>query len=143
MPILLKATKALTDRMPKVISPGAHAAIDYATAGAFLLGSFLFWKRHRAAAISAMLCGFSEVLVAAVTDYPGGMVPQISFETHGRLDVGLSLFTATLPEFMNFDDTSQARFFGMQALGMAAVAGLTDFTGTGERKQLKKIEKVA
>jgi len=47
----------------------------------------------------------------------------------------------TMPTFLGFEETSQARFFSMQAIGMAAVAGLTDFTGTGERKQLKKLEK--
>ena len=100
-------------------------------------------NRHRAAAVSAMICGWSELLVAMMTDYPGGLVREMTFETHGRIDVGLALFAATLPEFMNFDDAKEARLFQLQALGMAATTGLTDFTGTGERKQLKRIEKVA
>ena len=37
MPMLTSATNVLTRRMPKVISPKAHAVVDYLTAGAFLL----------------------------------------------------------------------------------------------------------
>jgi hypothetical protein len=41
MPMLTSATHMLTKRMPKVISPRAHAFVDYITAGAFLLtGAF-------------------------------------------------------------------------------------------------------
>jgi hypothetical protein len=143
MPFLVKATKAATDRLPKIVSPRAHAAIDYATAGAFLLSSLLLWRRHRPAAVSAMICGGSELLVAALTDYPGGIVREISFPAHGRIDVGLAMFAATVPEFMNFADDPAARLFDMQALVMAAATGLTDFTGTGETKQLARIEEEA
>lgn len=140
MPLLLKAAKAITDRLPKVISPGAHAAIDYGTAATFLAMSAVYWRRHRPAAVSAMICGLSESLVAMMTDYPGGL---LSLEAHARIDVGLALLTATIPEFMKFEDRHEARFFNLQALAMASVAGLTDFKRTGERKQLQKTERAA
>jgi hypothetical protein len=143
MAMLVKVTKSLTDRLPKLISPGVHAVIDYATATAFLVAAFAFWKRNPPAGISAMLASGSEFLLSAMTDYPGGLTRDIDFPAHGRIDVGLTLLTATLPTLMNFSDKPEARFFNMQAIGMAAVAGLTDFTGTGERKQLKKLEKAA
>jgi len=82
-------------------------------------------------------------LLSAITDYPGGITRQVSFRTHGRIDGGLALLTASLPEFMNFSDTPQARLFDMQAIGIAATAGLTDFTGTGETKQLARLERTA
>ncbi len=140
MPLLTKATKAVTDRLPKVISPRAHAVLDYATAAVFLGASVAFWKRNRPAALSAILCGGSQLLLATMTDYPGGLVRSVSFETHGRMDGGFALLAATLPELMKFADSQQARFFDLQAVNIAATAGLTDFMGPGERKQLKKLE---
>lgn len=140
MPLLTKATKSLTDRLPPVISPGAHAVIDYAVAGVFLVSSLAFWKRNRPAAVAAMICGGSELLLAAMTDYPGGIVPDMSFRTHGRIDSGMPLLVASLPEFLNFTHTKQSRLFDAQAIAMAATAGLTDFEGTGKSKQLARLE---
>ena len=51
MAILNMGVKAVTNRLPKVISPTTHAIIDYATAGAFFVGAALFWKNHKRAAI--------------------------------------------------------------------------------------------
>lgn len=140
MPFLTAATKTIADRLPPVISPRLHAIIDYATAGTFLLSSWAFWKRNRTAAMAAMIAGGSQLLLAAMTDYPGGLVRDMPFRTHGRIDSGLPLFVATLPEFLHFEDTKQARLFQAQAIGMAAAAGLTDFEGTGRSKQLARLE---
>ena len=101
MPILANATKAVTDRMPKVISPGVHAIIDYATAGTFFAMGALFWSRNKRAAVSS------------------------------------------LPGLMQFTDEAEARFFGMQAIAMAGVTGLTDFEGSGRTRQLKRLQKKA
>lgn len=143
MALLLKATKAITDRLPSVISPGVHAIIDYATAGVLFAGAAYMWRQHRPAAVAALVTGIAETTVAALTDYPGGVVRKIPFETHGRIDVGLTLMTATMPEFLRFDDAKEARLFDIISVQMAAVAGLTDFTGSGEAKQLQRLEKQA
>ena len=51
------ATRAVTERLPKVIKPKAHAVLDYVMAGTLItLGAF-FWKRNKRAAIGAMACG--------------------------------------------------------------------------------------
>jgi hypothetical protein len=143
VPVLLKATKAVTDRLPKVISPGAHAVIDYAVAGMFFAGAALLWKQHRPAAVSALVCGLAETSVAVLTDYPGGVVKKISFPVHGRIDVGFTLLTAALPEFMKFEDVRESRFFDVLSIAMAGAAGLTDFTGSGETGQLSRIHEGA
>ena len=48
-----------------------------------------------------------------------------------------------MPSMMRFSDESESRFFHMQGLAMAAVTGLTDFTGTGERNQRERIDERA
>lgn len=143
MPLLDKAAKGVADRLPSVISPKTHAIIDYATAAVFLAASGLLWRKNRPAALAGLICGGSELLISLLTDYPGGVAKSISFPQHGRIDAGLAGMAGTIPAFLGFAETPQARFFRMQAVTKALAAGLTDFTGTGERKQLKKLEKRA
>ena len=141
MPFLDKAARGIADRLPTVISPRTHAVIDYATAGTFLAMGGLLWRKNRRAALASLICGGSELLTSVLTDYPGGVTKAISFPLHGRIDAGLATMVGTMPNFLGFDDTAQSRFFRLQAIGIAAVTGLTDFTGTGERRQVKKIQR--
>ena len=127
MPMLTSATNMLTKRMPKVISPKAHAVVDYITAGTFLLTGAFSWSRNKRAAMAAFVCGGAELATALLTDYPGGVKKVISFRNHGRIDIGLAAMTATMPEFMGFRHDRQKNFFLAQAGMMTAVTNLTDF----------------
>jgi hypothetical protein len=143
MPVLEQATKWATNRMPKVINPRVHAIIDYATAASFFAMAALFWRRNKSAAISCIVCGGAETLTAMLTDYPGGVTDAISFETHGRIDFGMSGMVSSMPNLLRFSDENESTFFRMQGLAMAAVTGLTDFTGTGERHQRERLDERA
>jgi len=138
MALLHTGITALTNRMPKVISPKAHAIIDYATAGSFLLTGALLWKRNRRAAIGSMVCGIMEAQTAMITDFPGGITPLISFETHGKIDAGFAGFVGTLPSLLAFGDEPEANFFRGQALAIAAVTGLTDFDQSGRSRNQRR-----
>jgi hypothetical protein len=140
MPILDQAVKVAANRMPKVINPTAHAIVDYAMAASFFGMAAFFWRRNKRAAVSALICGAAETVTALCTDYPGGVVDEISFETHGAIDFGLSGMVASLPDMLRFSDEPESRFFRIQGLALAAVAGLTDFTGSGEGGQLKDLD---
>jgi hypothetical protein len=48
MPVIQKGVAALANRLPKVISPKAHAIIDYVTIGSFGLLAYLFWRKTNA-----------------------------------------------------------------------------------------------
>jgi hypothetical protein len=143
MPILDQVAKWTTNKMPKVINPTAHAIIDYATAASFFGMAAFFWRRNKRAAVGALVCGAAETITALCTDYPGGVVEEISFETHGTIDFGLSGMVASLPDMLRFSDEPESKFFRMQGLALATITGLTDFTGTGEGGQLKEIERRA
>jgi hypothetical protein len=143
MPLLEKATMWATNKMPKVINPTVHAIIDYGTAATFFAMAALFWRRNKRAAISSLVCGGAETVTAMLTDYPGGVTDAISFETHGRIDFGMSGLISSMPNLMRFSDDNESTFFRMQGLAMAAVTGLTDFTGTGERKQRERLDERA
>lgn len=141
MPILVQATQWATDKMPKAISPKAHAIVDYAVAASFFGMAGLFWRRDKRAAVSCLVCGAAETLTALLTDYPGGVSRALSFEAHGAIDFGLVGLVASVPGLMRFSDKPESRFFRLQGMAMAAVTGLTDFTGTGEAKQFETVQK--
>ena len=143
MPLLDQAAKWTTNKMPKVIAPKAHAIIDYAMAASFFGMAAFFWRRNKRAAVSALVCGAAETITALCTDYPGGIVDEISFETHGAIDFGLSGMVASMPDMLRFSHEPESRFFRMQGLALATITGFTDFTGSGEGGQLKELDERA
>ncbi|HTM42961.1 MAG TPA: hypothetical protein VL177_18720 [Terriglobales bacterium] len=118
--------RALSNRLPKVISPKTHAIIDYATAGGFFLMTGLMWKRHKRAAIAALACGINEVTNSMLTDYPGGVAGVISLPTHLKIDSGFAGVVAALPNLLGFTDEWPALYFRSQGMAIAATAGMTD-----------------
>jgi hypothetical protein len=138
MPVLQKGVAALANRMPKVISPKAHAIIDYATIGTwFTLGAWM-WGRNKRAAISALVCGGAELATTLMTDFPGGVTDTISFPTHGKIDMGLAATASALPNFMAFDDEDEAKWFRIMGLNITAVGAMTDFSRGRSRTRRRR-----
>ena len=144
MPMFDASVRMLSDRMPKVISPKAHAIIDYATAGSFFAMGAYLWKRSRRAAVASLICGAAEVATATVTDYPGGVRPYISFEQHAKIDSMMSGIVTTMPNMLFFANHPSAQFFRGQGVAMAAITGMTDFEDLpGTRRQKRDLEEAA
>jgi hypothetical protein len=141
MPLLHQAARFATNKMPKVINPTAHAIIDYAMAATFFGMAAFFWRRNKRAAVSALICGVAETVTSLCTDYPGGVVDEISFETHGGIDFGLSGMVASLPGMLRFSDRPESKFFTVQGTALAAITGLTDFTGSGRGGQMEELNR--
>ncbi len=133
MPVLQKGVAAVANRMPKIISPKAHAIIDYATIGTwFALGAWM-WRRNKRAAISAMVCGGSELATTLITDFPGGVADVISLPTHLKIDLGLAATATALPDFMGFEGEDEAKWFRIMGLNITAVGAMTNTRrGRGE-----------
>jgi hypothetical protein len=143
MPILEQTTRWATNKMPKVITPAAHAVIDYAMAASFFTMAAIFWRRNKQAAISCLVCGGAETVTSLLTDYPGGITDALSFEAHGRIDFGMSGLISSMPNLLRFSDERESSFFRLEGIAMAAVTGLTDFTGTGKAHQLEQMDQGA
>ncbi|MBV8207280.1 MAG: hypothetical protein JO041_10840 [Acidobacteria bacterium] len=143
MALLDTSVRALSNRLPKVITPKTHAIIDYATAGSFFLATGLFWNRNRRAALAAMACGIAETTVAMLTDYPGGLFRVMDFPTHGKVDAGMAAGLETLPKFLNLG--ASGWFFRAQGLSIGATTGLTDFGGASqeERGRSRRMRNIA
>lgn len=126
MPMMNTVAGAVSKRLPKVVSPKAHAIIDYITAGSFLLAGMLFWKRNKRAALGALVCAGADLTLSLLTDYPGGVASVISFPTHCKIDLGLAAMAAEMPRFMKFEDDAEKKFFLMQGAGIITITNLTD-----------------
>ncbi len=127
MALLQKGMALAAGRMPKMISPRVHSALDYAVAGSFLLMGALCWKRNRRAAIGSLLCGGATAAVSLLTDYPGGARKLIPYAMHGQIDTGLIAMTAAMPRLVNIENHREAKFFSRQALAKTAITAMTDF----------------
>jgi hypothetical protein len=132
--LMQKGVAALEHRMPKVLSPKQHAIADYITLGGLALMTALFWKRHKRAAMSALICAGAEAANTLLTDFPGGIANVISYRTHGRIDMGLAATCTALPNFMGFDDDPEAKYFRIVGLNITTVAALTDFETRRDRR---------
>ena len=135
MPILHNAIKLAVKPVPAVISPRAHSILDYITVGVFVAGATWFWRRNKRAAIAAGLCGAAKLAVSTMTAYPGGVRRTIRYSHRREIDLGFAALTATMPEFFDFDDEPQKRFFQVQGALAVAIAELTDFPGRAPRSK--------
>ena len=127
MALMQKGLALAAGRMPKMISPRVHSALDYAVAGSFLLFGALFWKRNRRAAVGSLLCGGATAAVSLLTDYSGRNGKPISYPVHGQIDTGLIAMTAAMPKLMSIEDKREARFFSRQALAKTAITAMSNF----------------
>lgn len=117
----------MTESVPKVIDPTAHAVLDYLTAGSFLAMGFAWMNRHSRASTLAFINGASVLAASLLTHYPGGVWRKLSFKTNGMLDVMQASMAATMPALMGFGSDPEAQFFHAQAALEAGVIAATDF----------------
>src|ERR1051326_1304431 len=139
MPLLQKSMRMVGPRLPKLLSPKAHAVADYSTAAVFFIAAALFWKENKRAAIASLICGSAEAAVASLTDYPGGIKKAIDFRLHREIDFGLSNMTAVISEYLEFEKDREKAFFRMQSLVIAGAAAVTDFDRGAEFRQKDKV----
>ena len=128
MPLVNKLTKLATKPIPRMLSPAAHAVADYIASGSFLIGVGYFWPRNKRAALAALVCGGAGLVLSLLTDYPGGIKKAIGFRTHRHIDFGLATMSAMMPEFMDFEDDSERKFFLGQGALITAANEVTQFS---------------
>ena len=138
MPISTKLTELATKPLPKVISPGVHAVIDWGTAAAFLTAGALLWRKNKRASLASYLCADLIGSLIFLTDCPGGVWKKISFETHGKIDPGVSALVASLPNLLGFSDERESKLFQGMGIGLAAVRSLTKFEEGSTNKETRR-----
>jgi hypothetical protein len=119
----------VTTRASRVISPRAHAVLDYGVAATFLTMGFRLLSTHRRAAALALINGGLVLGVSLLTDYPGGIWRKIPFRTHGMIDVGQAALAGFGPLLFGFARNPDAQFFYSQATSEIGVVAATDWEG--------------
>ncbi|HLJ29102.1 MAG TPA: hypothetical protein VKY85_20505 [Candidatus Angelobacter sp.] len=127
MPLVTKAVETVSNKLPKIISPRAHAIFDYAQMGIFIVMGAFFWKKNKRASVAAFCCAAAEATNVLLTDYPGGVKPVFSFETHGKIDAAMAGAVASLPNLLGFAGEPQAKHFRIRGGVMAGVTAMTRF----------------
>ena len=126
---------ALMNRVPKVISPTTHAVIDYAVVAYYFIAAGACWGGNKRAGISALASGAAVLGVSMFTDYWGDGRKPISFETHGKIDVGQGLAATLAPLLLGFADKPSASLFWGQAASDVAVLVMTYFEAADRESQ--------
>jgi hypothetical protein len=116
-----------TADLPKVISPRAHAVLDYTVAATFFAMGARFRSRNPRASALAFVNGAMVLGVSLLTDYPGGVWRKISFKDHGKADAMQAGLAGLGPVLFGFGDTPEATFFYGQAASEVGVIAATDW----------------
>ena len=126
---MANALQNLTSPVPKVIDPKMHAVADYsAAAGLACLGLYLRDRNSTLSNFAFMNAGMI-VMISLLTRYPGGVIPAMSFKTHGMMDAVQGALLAAGPLLLGQqDDPDSKYFYGQAALEMGVVAA-TDWEG--------------
>ena len=137
MAIFNTAAKWALKPLPRFISPKAHAFVDYVSVGSFFMSAAWFWSHNKRAALASAICGGTQLALSLLTDYPGGTNKAISFRMHGEIDLGLATMSAAMPEFFDFENEHEKKFFLVQGAVITAVRELTEFPKFGAKRQLR------
>lgn len=140
MPLLNSLAKVIAKPIPRVVSPKAHAIVDYATVGLFLGTTARFWKRNRRAALASLMCGSAELAIMLLTDYPGGIKRHISFQTHREMDYGLAAMCATIPESLALEGAAETKFFRNQGALITLLGELTQPAARPRRQRAGRLK---
>lgn len=143
MALLNTLAKVASKPLPRTISPRVHSMIDLITAGTFIAGAGLFWRRNKRASVAALICGGADLAVMLLTDYPGGVKKTIKYGAHYGIDLGLATMFATMPEFVAFQDEPEKRFFLLQGAVTTVIAEITRFPEVRGPKENRSLSREA
>lgn len=130
-----------TEKLPKVVDRRTHAALDYLTISAFLLLGSAYWNRNKRVSAAALLNAGFVLGYSMFTDYPGSLRRQISFVSHGKLDIVQAGMAALAPQVLGFDGLA-GFLCRAQAMNETMVIGITDWTEK-EREQASNVHRAA
>ena len=75
-----------------------------------------------------MLCGATIAATSLLTDYDGGIVDRVDYDTHGKIDAGVAGLATAIPSAMFFRKDPQAKFFLLAGIAGTAITALTKYS---------------
>ncbi len=119
--------------IPKVIDAKTHGIVDYGHAAFFLGMALVCRKKNPPAAAAALTTGLFVLTQSLLTDYPLGVAPVLSFETHGWMDAGFAAASWFMPRIFGFEGTTAATIFQANMFAESTAVALTDFNNQRAR----------
>lgn len=111
----------------KVLSPRAHAPIDYLLVALFGLAPTLFGFAGIAALLSYVIA-VGVLMMSMLTRYPLGVFKVIPFPVHGYVELAAVPLLMAAPFLFGFDEREIARnFFVLTGAAYAVVWLVTDY----------------
>jgi len=111
----------------KVLSPRAHAPIDYLLVALFGLAPTLFGFEGIASLISYVLA-VGVMMTSLLTRYPLGVFKVIPFPVHGYIELAAAPLLIAMPFLFGFEEREIARnFFMATGAAYAVVWLITDY----------------
>jgi len=124
-------------KIPRVIDPKTHKALDFLTTAAFFMVAGAFWRRHKRATATALINGGAVLAATLLTDYDGDGKRPISFPDHGKIDIAQAGMASGLPVLLGFPNHPAAMIFEVQAMNEALVISATDWEATGRKEEIR------
>ena len=115
------------DSIPKVVSPTVHGIIDYSHAAFFFTVGLLCSRSNKPASRAAFATSGFILVQSLLTDYPLGVKPVFSFETHGKMDAIMAASSWMIPLVLGFAGTGAAKVFESNSLIEGSIVATTDW----------------
>ena len=128
MSVLTSTTDIATRRLPKLLNPDAHHAVDYLLVGSFAAAGAWFFRRNRRAALAAWISGASLLGLNLLTTYPGKHRRYLAFPLHGKIETGMAAMVAAMPEFLRLENDKERHYFAFKAGLLTVLSNLTAFS---------------
>lgn len=125
------------NKVPRVIDPKTHKALDFLTTATFFMVAGALWGKHKRATATALINGGAVLAATLLTDYDGDGKRPISFPDHGKIDIAQAGMASGLPVLLGFANHPAAMIFEMQAMNEALVISATDWEATGRTEETR------
>lgn len=118
----------------RLLPPRAHACLDFLSWWMFAAAPLCFAAdTPDSAAIASRATGLLGFLVCICTRYPLGLIPLISFRTHGRLELASVPVLIAMPWLAGFASSAGARdFFVASGAALLLLWAVTDYDAAGD-----------
>jgi hypothetical protein len=121
----------MEDMEMKVLSPKAHAPVDYAIVALFVLAPTIFNFGGLPATLTYCIAAL-HLGMTLITDFPGGLLKALPFTVHGNIELVTSFTLMALPFLLGFADVEAARnLYLISGVAVLAVWAMTDYKAEG------------